>query len=100
MKAAFLQINYNKIISTLLLVLFLCAVKSHADHFDLVSGPYDDEHCQLCLQNIDQPQDSIDFVLPDTGHYIFLVGSYESLRSSTNAFQVPLLRAPPQKSAN
>lgn len=87
--------KYLTNISLILLISYLCAFVSHAQHFDLVVDPGEAQQCQLCQNNIDTPPDLSLSVIPI---YISIIADIQKPLSAPSvliAHQRPPLRAPP-----
>lgn len=87
--------QYLSKISLIVLIAYLCAFVSHAQHFDLVVDLNETQQCQLCQNNIDTPPD-LSFTTQTTFvcFHMFVISSAARCFIST-AHQRPLLRAPP-----
>lgn len=85
----------NQIISVFLLIVLLCSVKAHAEHFELLAEPADKTHCQICQQNIDQPQNLVVGDIYLAASFVYLSNPYQSILPSNSYFDAPQLRAPP-----
>ncbi len=87
--------QYLAKISLILLIAYLCAFVSHAQHFDLVVDSGEAQQCQLCQNNIDTPPDLSLSVIPV---YISITADIQNQLSAPSvliAHQRPPLRAPP-----
>jgi len=82
-------------ISLVLLIAYLCAFASHAQHFDLVVDVNETQQCQLCQNNIDTPPNLQLSILPTNVCFQLLVESPFVCCFISPAYQRPLLRAPP-----
>ncbi|MCJ8318949.1 MAG: hypothetical protein MJK12_04905 [Colwellia sp.] len=87
--------QYLSKISVILLIAYLCAFVSHAQHFDLVVDVNETQQCQLCQNNIDTPPSLSLSILPTMVCYQLLVNTSITCCFISTAHQRPHLRAPP-----
>ena len=87
--------QYLSKIGLVLLVAYLCAFASHAQHFDLVVDVNETQQCQLCQNNVDTPPKLSLSILPSSACFQLLVNSPVTCCFTSAAYQRPHLRAPP-----
>ncbi|MGL1959024.1 MAG: hypothetical protein OCD00_17125 [Colwellia sp.] len=83
------------IISAIVLMAFLFAFISHAQHFTESVVSAEQQHCYICHQGIDTPPDiSTYFVILTSAYAVFIVESTVPAVNVSTFIQPPL-RAPP-----
>ena len=92
---AYLPSKHLSIISLILLMAYLCAFASHAQHVDLALDFNETQQCSLCQNNIDTPYDLALSVSPQFICYEFLVNPAVSCASIQITHPRPPPRGPP-----
>ncbi|RHW76602.1 hypothetical protein [Colwellia sp. RSH04] len=86
----------NRYISTLVLMVFLCAFISHSDHITSQASQFEQQDCYLCYQGLDTVEANNSVSIFVVKHFQNVVIHTELMLAHTPYFGLAKLRAPPR----